>query len=245
LGTDHPHHRQVTLGFFRIVPMANADPQKISLLRTHIIVGIVILALTIIRFIARLSTAKPPAASTGHPALARLATLAHYAFYLLVVLMATTGIATAMLSGLGASVFGDSGAALPPSFLVYPPRVAHGVIAIALASITTLVTLCSRNQAISWRRPCVELEKVVRDASVRTHASTLFFAMPIPATTKLFCAIIQLPSLLGSGSKPMQLFGLRKTPELSLALLQAAQPLGATGLVPATGGRLKPPVFTF
>src|SRR5882762_7480275 len=45
-----------------------------------------------------------------------------------------------------------------------------------------------------------------------------------------------LPSLLGSGSKPLQLFGLRKTPELSLALLQALSPLGATGSVPATGG---------
>jgi hypothetical protein len=42
--------------------------------------------------------------------------------------------------------------------------------------------------------------------------------------------------LLGSGSKPLQLFGLRKTPELSLALLQAHRPLGATGSVPATGG---------
>src|SRR6202051_1212482 len=45
-----------------------------------------------------------------------------------------------------------------------------------------------------------------------------------------------LPSLLGSGSKPLQLFGLRKTPELSLALLQARSLLGATGSVPATGG---------
>src|SRR5438477_7394954 len=45
-----------------------------------------------------------------------------------------------------------------------------------------------------------------------------------------------LPSLLGSGSKPLQLFGLRKTPELSLALIQALSPLGATGSVPATGG---------
>src|SRR6266702_5635185 len=45
-----------------------------------------------------------------------------------------------------------------------------------------------------------------------------------------------LPSLRGSGSKPLQLFGLRKTPELSLALLQAPSPLGATGSVPATGG---------
>src|SRR6201985_2012052 len=45
-----------------------------------------------------------------------------------------------------------------------------------------------------------------------------------------------LPSLLGSGSKPLQLFGLRKTPELSLALTQAYRFWGVTGSVPATGG---------
>ena len=46
-----------------------------------------------------------------------------------------------------------------------------------------------------------------------------------------------LPSLLGSGSKPFQLFGLRKIPELSLALITRLYRLwGVTGSVPATGG---------
>src|SRR3954462_2570131 len=53
------------------------------------------------------------------------------------------------------------------------------------------------------------------------QTSTLSLATSIPATTRPFCAIIQLPSLLGSGSKPMQLFGLRKTPDLSHAPRQA------------------------
>src|SRR6267378_552740 len=53
------------------------------------------------------------------------------------------------------------------------------------------------------------------------HASTLSLAISIPTTTRSFCAIIQLPSLLGPGSKPMQLFGLRKTPGLSHAPRQA------------------------
>src|SRR6202048_4419320 len=51
--------------------------------------------------------------------------------------------------------------------------------------------------------------------------SALSLAISIPATTKLFRAIIQLPSLLGTGSRPMQLFGLRKTPGLSHAPRQA------------------------
>src|SRR6195256_1599966 len=53
------------------------------------------------------------------------------------------------------------------------------------------------------------------------QTSTLSLATSIPATTRSFCAIIQLPSLLGPGSKPMQLFGLRKTPGLSHAPRQA------------------------
>jgi cytochrome b561 len=35
-------------------------------------------------------------------------------------------------------VFGDSGTALPPSFLIYPPRIAHGYIATALAALIAL-----------------------------------------------------------------------------------------------------------
>src|ERR1700738_549970 len=53
------------------------------------------------------------------------------------------------------------------------------------------------------------------------YASTLSLATSMPTTTRSLCAIIQLPSLLGSGSKPMQLFGLRKTPDLSFAPRQA------------------------
>jgi len=41
--------------------------------------------------------------------------------------------------------------------------------------------------------------------------------------------------LLGSGSKPLQLFGLRKTPELSLALKQALPLLGRNGLRSSDG----------
>ena len=44
-----------------------------------------------------------------------------------------------------------------------------------------------------------------------------------------------LPSLLGTGSKPLQLFGLRKTPELSLALIQARSLLGRNGLSSSSG----------
>src|SRR6202030_1419684 len=65
--------------------------------------------------------------------------------------------------------------------------------------------------------------------------SALSLAISIPATTRSFCAIIQLPSLLGSGSKPMQLFGLRKTPDLSLAPRQALAAFEHHGLRSSDG----------
>jgi cytochrome b561 len=126
------------LGYFRIAPMPNADPQKVGLLRLHMASGMAILALMAIRFIFRVLTTKPPAAVTGHPALDKLAVLTHYAFYGLVLLMAGTGLATAVLSGLNLIVFGGSGDPLPPSLLIYPTRVAHGYIAAALAAFIVL-----------------------------------------------------------------------------------------------------------
>src|SRR4029434_949661 len=44
-----------------------------------------------------------------------------------------------------------------------------------------------------------------------------------------------LPSLLGSGSQPVQLFGLRETPDLSLAPRQAQRPMSANGLRSSDG----------
>jgi cytochrome b561 len=126
------------LGYFRIAPMANADPQKIGLLRLHMAGGIAILVLMMVRYIFRLLTAKPPAAVSGHPTLDRLAVLAHYAFYVLILLMTATGLITSIVSGLNLIVFGGSGDPLPPSLMIYPTRVAHGYLAAALAALIGL-----------------------------------------------------------------------------------------------------------
>src|SRR6476660_2087780 len=92
--------------------------------------------------------------------------------------------------------------------------------------MAALPTFCLRSQPISARRPSALLGNICRRDNERMHASTLSFATSIPTTTRLPCVIIQLPSLLGPGSKPVQLFGLRKTPDLSLAPRQALAALG-------------------
>jgi cytochrome b561 len=130
-------------GFILLAPMPNIDPQKIGILLIHMSVGMFILALMEVRFVAHLSTAKPAAATTGHPALDRVAAATHYGSYILVVLMAGTGVATAILAGLNRSVFQGTGEPLPPSFAVYPSFVAHSYLALVLAGFIVLHALAA------------------------------------------------------------------------------------------------------
>jgi cytochrome b561 len=68
-----------------------------------------------------------------------IAPVTHYGFSVLVLLMAGTGLATAILAGLNRSVFQGSGDPLPPSFAIYPTFVAHGYVALLLAGFVTLL----------------------------------------------------------------------------------------------------------
>src|SRR5271157_4278994 len=87
---------------------------------------------------------------------------------------------------------------------------------------------------MSSASPSGVLAANVRSPSERMQASTLLFATSRP-TTRVLSGILPLPSLLVRALAPMQLFGLRKTPDLSLASPQVP-PVVATGSDPATGG---------
>ena len=128
----------LVLGMFVLKEIPNSSAQKLEALRAHMIGGMAILALMIGRLAVRLSTARPQRATTGVPALDRLATLSHYGFYALVILMAGTGLATAYLADLFGIVLGHSGAPLPESFLAFPTRVLHGYIAKILVGLVAL-----------------------------------------------------------------------------------------------------------
>jgi cytochrome b561 len=120
-------------GFVLLEPMPSTDPQKIGILRIHMALGMFILALMAVRFILRMRTARPADATTGYPVLDRIAPVTHYCFYILVLLMAATGLATAILAG-----FQGSGEPLPPDFDIYPSFVAHGYLALLLAGFIIL-----------------------------------------------------------------------------------------------------------
>ncbi|MDJ0820800.1 MAG: cytochrome b/b6 domain-containing protein [Paracoccaceae bacterium] len=110
----------------------NSDPFKMTSLLMHMSMGIAILALMIVRLIVRFATAKPPHADIGNPLLNTGAKAAHWAFYVLVIAMCASGLATANAAGLPAIVFGGSGDPLPANFDDIASRAAHGVIAILL-----------------------------------------------------------------------------------------------------------------
>src|SRR5882724_561397 len=67
------------------------------------------------------------------------------------------------------------------------------------------------------------------------HTSTLSLATSMPTTTRSSCAIIHSLPCLVRAQRPLQLFGLRKAPELSLALEQALSLLGRNGLSSSNG----------
>lgn len=125
---------ELAFGFFGLAPMPNTSPDKVDILRVHMISGVTILALMTVRFVIRLATAKPPEATTGSPALDKLQRVSHYGFYLLVLLMVGSGFGTAFAAGLPAIVFGHSGDPLPADFDRFAPFKAHETIAALITS---------------------------------------------------------------------------------------------------------------
>jgi cytochrome b561 len=133
----------VFVGFFMLAATSNSDPGKINVLLWHMSGGMVILALMIIRFIVRLKTAKPPHLPTAYPVLDRVVPVFHYGFYVVILLMVTTGYTTALLAGLNRIAFQGSGDPLPPSFAAYPTFVAHFYLAVLLTGMIILHVLAA------------------------------------------------------------------------------------------------------
>ena len=128
----------LVMGFAVLSNLPNSSPDKLLALRAHMIGGIAILVLMVIRFAVRLATRRPPPASTGSPLVDRLAPAMHYALYAVAILMAVSGIGIAVQAGLPDIVFRGSGAPLPETFTGLRPRAAHGVLAWLLVALVAL-----------------------------------------------------------------------------------------------------------
>jgi cytochrome b561 len=118
------------LGFFVLANMPNSDPKKLDILVWHMTGGMLVLVLMILRIIIRIWSARPATAVVGSPLLDRLASGAHYAFYVIVFLMIASGWSTGWLIS---SVFQPHGKPLPDTFVVLPTLKAHAILAMLLA----------------------------------------------------------------------------------------------------------------
>ncbi len=123
----------MVIGSQVMAPTASTDPDKIDLLKMHMIIGNIILALMVVRLLVRMKSQKPPEADIGNALLNKAGRLAHLGLYALVFAMIASGWATAIAAGLPGIVFFDSGAELPADMKIFAPRVAHGVISYLLA----------------------------------------------------------------------------------------------------------------
>ncbi|MGC2825142.1 MAG: cytochrome b/b6 domain-containing protein [Pseudolabrys sp.] len=127
----------LALGALVMVKIANSDPMKLEALRSHMIGGVLILLLMLVRLLVRTLTKHPAAASTGSPMLDWLAWVSHRLFYVAVLGMAGSGIVMALQTGLPTIVFGGGGA-LPVDFWVFPVRTVHYLFSRLLMALIAL-----------------------------------------------------------------------------------------------------------
>lgn len=114
------------------------DIAKLMPLALHMGVGIVTLLVIVIRFITRMRLPKPEHISAGNPVFDWIGRFVHYALYLLVFLMAISGMSLSLQAGLPSIVFFGSGLSLPTDFYDFTARMLHGFIAPALALLVLL-----------------------------------------------------------------------------------------------------------
>ena len=122
---------------------ANDAPEKIGLLKNHIIMGAAILALMLVRFFTRLFTKHPAQIDTGKPLMDKLAVIAHAALYWLVFFMAASGILLAIQTGLPDIIFFGGEGKLPADFADFTPRLIHGLLSKVLLIMIVLHALAA------------------------------------------------------------------------------------------------------
>ena len=128
----------LAMGTLSLDKLPNSSPDKIGALRGHMIVGLTIGSLMLVRLLTRLRTEVPAAATSGHAGLDMLGRVVHIGLYLAVFVMAASGAATALQADLPQIVFFGTGQALPENFHHLLPRNVHGLMAKLLMALIGL-----------------------------------------------------------------------------------------------------------
>ncbi len=122
-------------GSVLLAGMANG-PEKVEGLAGHMMVGMIIGGLLVVRLVTRLRTTHPKQASTGNALLDRVGRWTHWAFYILIAGMVLSGLGMAFGVGLFDIVFGGAAERLPDD--LGPARVVHGIVSKLLIGLVLL-----------------------------------------------------------------------------------------------------------
>lgn len=117
--------------------MPNSDPEKIDFLRIHLLAGIVLLVLTLLRIVFRLRKPVPSSEHFDNVWLNRAGRGTHLLLYLVLVGVLASGIGISVLSGLPEIIFQGIGQ-LPETFEDFPPHKPHSILARILAALVVL-----------------------------------------------------------------------------------------------------------
>jgi cytochrome b561 len=110
----------------------------------HMVAGIAILVLVIIRFVVRVGSQRPADATSGSKLLETLAKAVHYGLYILLLVITVVGATFSLQSGrLARTFFGGGPASGPPPDLVFLLRGVHGLTANLLLVLVVLHVLAA------------------------------------------------------------------------------------------------------
>ncbi|MEM7024731.1 MAG: cytochrome b/b6 domain-containing protein [Pseudomonadota bacterium] len=128
----------LTAGGLVLANLPQDSVEKVKGLGGHMAFGMAIGVLLLVRLVARITSGKPPRATTGHALLDRISVWTHWGFYALIAAQVLTGLATAIGAGLFPIVYGGAAETLPPDLASLPQRAAHAVFALLLVALITL-----------------------------------------------------------------------------------------------------------
>lgn len=114
----------------------DSDPEKLEVLRLHMLGGLAILGLLAGRLVTRFATAKPGPAHDSRP-LNWLAAINHAALYLAALAMAVTGLGMAQLAGLFPLLEGKP-VTLPADWSAIAPHAGHELFSGVLIGLIAL-----------------------------------------------------------------------------------------------------------
>ncbi|KXK15914.1 MAG: cytochrome b561 [Chloroflexi bacterium OLB14] len=108
-----------------------AGTAKLNLLQLHVLVGIIVFVLTLVRVWFFFRHKRPSKLETGNALHNKLVVWIENSFYYILILLCITGIATIVMGNIGEALQ-SADASLLPENLDIPPRYAHKVSAILL-----------------------------------------------------------------------------------------------------------------